>query len=487
MTKKAIIIGSGIAGLALSVRLRLKKYEVHVFEKNDKFGGKLEEFRLGDYRYDFGPKLFTMPDYLVELFTISNKDVEDYIKYEKLDISCKYFWEDGTCINGYSNRKKLINEFSSKLSIDKKKLKKYFKSSENKFRITQKIFIDKSLHKFSTFFSLDTIIGFMNIFNLDIFKTLNNLNQKTFKNKKAIQFFNRFATYNGSNPYETSGIMSMIHHLEHDIGAYMPRKGMNEIPKSVFNLALDLGVKFHFNSNVDEIIVKEKSAKGIKIGLESHYANIVISNMDVNYTYEKLLRNIEKPAYLKNYEPSSSAVVFYWNINKSFKKLDLHNVIFSDDYLNEFNYIFNKKSISDDPTVYICSTSKIIKSDAPPGCENWFILINSPHDIGQDWEIIIDKLRKNIIKKINSLLNIDISKFILMEKILTPKDIDIKTLSKFGSLYGSSSNSLYSAFLRHPNFSKRVNKLYFCGGSVHPGGGIPLCLKSAKIVSDLIK
>ena len=209
--------------------------------------------------------------------------------------------------------------------------------------------------------------------------------------------------------------------------------------------------------------------------------------MDVSLTYDRLLVGYKKPFFIQNYQPSSSAVVFYWNINKSFPNLNVHNIIFSKNQEYEFDYIFYKKLIYNDPTVYICSTSKIVEDDAPAGCENWFILINSPFDNGQDWEKIKKDLRKNIIKKINSTLKVDIESNIVGEKILTPVDIESETLSKFGSLYGSSSNSLKSAFVRHPNFSKNINNLYFCGGSVHPGGGIPLCLNSAKIVSDLIK
>lgn len=190
--------------------------------------------------------------------------------------------------------------------------------------------------------------------------------------------------------------------------------------------------------------------------------------------------------FIKKYQPSSSAVVFYWNMNISFPSLNVHNIIFTKDQKKEFDYIFNKQLIYNDPTIYICSTSKIVKEDAPINCENWFILINSPHDNGQDWEKIKKDLRSNIIRKINTTLKLNVENCIVNEKILTPVDIEIKTLSKFGSLYGSSSNSLQSAFLRHPNFSKTINNLYFCGGSVHPGGGIPLCLNSAKIVSDLI-
>jgi len=246
-------------------------------------------------------------------------------------------------------------------------------------------------------------------------------------------------------------------------------------------------VTFSFNSNIDKIIINKNKAIGVEKNKQKYLADIVVSNMDVNLTYSKLLNGFKKPKYLKDYEPSSSAIVFYWNINKSFKELDLHNIIFSNNNSKEFDYIFDKKLVYEDPTIYICPTSKVVKNDAPEGCENWFILINSPHDSGQDWNNIKNTLRQNIIRKINHTLNTSIEKHIVMEEVFTPKDIEIKTLSQYGSLYGSSSNSLMSAFLRHPNFSKKIKNLYFCGGSVHPGGGIPLCLNSARIVSELIK
>jgi phytoene desaturase len=487
MNKKAIIIGSGIAGIALSVRLKVKGYDVHVFEKNESYGGKLSEFKLGEYRYDFGPKLFTLPELLVDLFKISNQNIDDYIKYKKIEVGCKYFWEDGKVINAYADKQKLIKEIVSEFDTDKKKINNYLNRSKKKFDLTRTIFLEKSLHKVSTFFSISAFRAILNFFSLDILKPLNQLNEETFDDKKLVQLFNRFATYNGSNPFVTSGIMSMIQHLEHDLGVFMPSNGLSDISKSIYNLANDLGVTFSFNSNIDKIIINKNKAIGVEKNKQKYLADIVVSNMDVNLTYSKLLNGFKKPKYLKDYEPSSSAIVFYWNINKSFKELDLHNIIFSNNNSKEFDYIFDKKLVYEDPTIYICPTSKVVKNDAPEGCENWFILINSPHDSGQNWDEIKDTLRRNIIKKINKTLNVKIEKHILIEEVFTPKDIEIKTLSQYGSLYGSSSNSLMSAFLRHPNFSRKIKNLYFCGGSVHPGGGIPLCLNSAKIVSELIK
>tara|TARA_B100000609_G_scaffold67299_1_gene53119 strand:- start:258 stop:1112 length:855 start_codon:yes stop_codon:yes gene_type:complete len=281
--------------------------------------------------------------------------------------------------------------------------------------------------------------------------------------------------------------MSIIPHLEHHFGAYFPEGGMKEIPNALYKLAKELGVKFNFNCKVEKIIVNNKKANGLLVNSKVEYADIVISNADINYTYKKLLNKQKKPKKILDQEKSSSALIFFWGVKNSFEKMDLHNVFFTNDYKKEFDNIFKEKIISDDPTIYINITSKEKSDDAPTGHENWFTMINVPNNIGQDWDLIISESRKKIIEKINKNLKTDISKYIVYESILDPRKIESNTNSENGALYGSSSNSKFSAFLRHPNFSNEIKNLYFCGGSVHPGGGIPLCLMSGKIVADLIK
>ncbi|MGB3777889.1 MAG: phytoene desaturase, partial [Tunicatimonas sp.] len=139
-----------------------------------------------------------------------------------------------------------------------------------------------------------------------------------------------------------------------------------------------------------------------------------------------------------------------------------------------------------DPTVYLNITSKYKPDDAPPGCENWFTMINVPNNSGQDWDNLIERARSNVIAKLNRMLNTDVASLIVTESILDPRSIERKTSSSQGALYGNSSNNRYAAFLRHANFSRRFRGLYFCGGSVHPGGGIPLSLLSAKIMADQV-
>ena len=246
------------------------------------------------------------------------------------------------------------------------------------------------------------------------------------------------------------------------------------------------GVVFHFNEKVNEIVVEKRKVLGVKTEKMFYAADQVCSNMDVYPTYQYLLPQVVAPTKTLEQERSSSAVIFYLGISRTFKELDLHNIFFSKDYKEEFKAIFEEQTVSDDPTVYINITSKDIAADAPTGCENWFVMINTPADKGQDWDAITHSIRERFIKKINLILGVNLEDYIVEEDFLTPPLIQQKTQSHQGALYGSSSNDRMAAFLRHPNFSQQIKNLYFCGGSVHPGGGIPLCLLSAKIVSDQI-
>jgi phytoene desaturase len=247
-----------------------------------------------------------------------------------------------------------------------------------------------------------------------------------------------------------------------------------------------MGVSFHLSSPVTEILIENKKAVGIRVKEKKHAADLVVSNMDIVPTYRKLLPNQKQPEKILSQERSSAAVIFYWGISKSFPQLDLHNIFFSDDYNEEFAAIFNTKTLYQDPTVYVNITSKDVPADAPAGKENWFVMINAPHNKGQDWTAMAQQLREWVIAKLNRNLNTDIAPLIEEEWVMTPDIIEQRTQSYLGALYGASSNDKMAAFLRHPNFSREISNMYFCGGSVHPGGGIPLCLLSAKIVSDLI-
>ena len=486
MMKKVIVIGSGIAGLAVSIRLALKGYNVQVFEQNSYPGGKLSSFSIKDYRFDAGPSLFTMPHLVTELFKLAGEDVKNYFEFSKKEIACNYFWQDGTSFKAYGERKKFLKEVEEIFNEPQYNVDQYLKKAKKKYDLTSSLFLEQSLHKLKTFISLDTLKALFQLKTFELQKSLHQANTQSFSSPHLIQLFDRYATYNGSDPYQTSGIMTLIQHLESAYGTFVPKKGMVSITESLFGLAKRLGVKFSFETGVKEIKVKLGVVSGIITKSGSFSSDYVISNMDVFHTYKKLLPNEIPPINRLKQERSSSAVIFYWGIKQSFPDLDLHNIFFSKNYKKEFQAIFKDKTVSEDPTIYINVTSKEVVGDAPKGCENWFVMINTPADHGQDWTQIVNRLRSHIISNISKRLNVDLKNLIECEQVLTPHDIESKTQSYMGALYGASSNDTMAAFLRHPNFSNRIKNLYFCGGSVHPGGGIPLCLLSAKIVDELI-
>ncbi|PHI21854.1 phytoene dehydrogenase [Lewinellaceae bacterium SD302] len=490
-SKKAIIVGAGIAGLAAAVRLAVAGYRVEVYDQNEAPGGKLSQFSLGDYRFDFGPSLFTMPQYVDELFVLAGEDPRDHFNYQQLPIVCHYWWEDGTTLDAPAEIAQLADNCAAAFGVDRQKIIDFMAQAAKKYDSSGRIFLEKSLHKADTWLSWEVAKTMLKIPGLDLFKSMHAVHERDLGHPKLVQLFDRYATYNGSNPYKAPGLLSMIPHFEHHFGAYLPEGGMYDISRSVYELAKRLGVQFFLANKVAEITLEGERATGIRTSTGHHSsADLVVCNMDVFLAYDKLLPTARKPERTLRQQKSTSAVIFYWGIRADFAELGVHNILFSDDYQQEFN-LMEAGDLSDDPTVYINVSSKLVKEDAPAGKENWFVMVNAPADAGQDWDTLKAQLRQQVIDKIDRILLKDrpesVADLIEEERILGPSDLEILTGSHQGALYGTSSNNPFSAFLRHPNFSKRINDLYFLGGSVHPGGGVPLCLLSARIVGDLIQ
>lgn len=484
--KKAIVIGAGIGGIAIATRLALKGFSVDVFEASGKVGGKMDEFSMGDYRFDWGPSLFTLPQLVTEIFKEAGVNIQEYFDFLKKDVTCNYFWSDGTRLSAYSQTDLFAKEVEKVLEVPASIVEDYLGESEKLYAATSPLFLEKSLHKLATYLNHEVLESVKVLSKLKMFSSLHEVNSNKLKHPKLIQLFDRYATYNGSSPYLTPATMRVIPHLEFSLGTYLPKQGMSQIPKSLHKLSVERGVSYHLNSPIKRIVVEKGEVAGVECNGEIHKADIVISNSDIVPTYRKLLKNQKAPEKILSQPRSSSALIFYWGINKTFPELDLHNIFFSDDYKKEFEDIFTHSTVGEDPTIYVNITSKEIPGDAPSQSENWFVMINVPGNTGQDWQAISKKLRRVVVSRLSRELSVDLDSHIEEELVVTPVEIETKTGSFQGSLYGASSNNTMAAFLRHPNFSQKIKNLYFVGGSVHPGGGVPLCLLSAKITSQLI-
>jgi phytoene desaturase len=444
-------------------------------------------FEKDGYRFDTGPSLFVQPQNIEELFNIAGEDIYPRLTYKPLDITCKYFYEDGTIINAHSSIEKFAKEIEEKTGEPVRHVLAHLEESKKIYQDIGTIFLNHSLHEKRTWKKLDILRALPSTRPGYIFSTLHNENKKDFHSPHIVQLFDRFATYSGSNPYKAPGMLKLIPYVEYYTGSFYPTGGMIAINNALYGLALKKGVTFHFNSPVQHIMESNNRAKGVVVNNEDLFADFIVSNADVYFTYLKLLNKEDKAKEILKQERSSSALIFYWGIKKEFPQLELHNIFFSKNYKAEFESIFNTKKPYNDPTVYINITSKMEPGiHAPLKKENWFVMVNVAADVRMSEESNISLYKKNILAKLNRMLQTDIEPLIETEAVLHPKVIEEQTGSFSGALYGTSSNSRKAAFLRHPNFSKDIRGLYFAGGSVHPGGGIPLCLKSAKITSEII-
>lgn len=485
--RKAVVIGSGVGGLAIAVRLAHKGYDVDVFEAADGPGGKLNNLWLGEYRFDAGPSLFTMPHLVDELFKLCDEEPEDFFSYQRLKTACHYFYPDGVFFKALGERTEFVREANEVFGIPVKRLEGYLDHCANLMDRTGWIFLEKSLHDPQTWLSKDIIPALAYLPKTDLFTSMDASNKKWLKEPHLIQLFNRYATYNGSNPYQAPGILQQIAALEQGQGSFFPKGGMYSITRSLYDLGKRQGVQYHFSTKVARILCRNRAVHGIRLQSgEEIKADVVVSNMDIVPTYRFLMPDIPPPFRTLNQERSSSALIFYWGIKRKFPELDVHNIFFSSDYRKEFNAIFKEGRVSDDPTVYVHISSKLEHSDAPEYGENWFVMVNVPCNNGQNWEQLYTQTRENVVRKLSDRLGVDISGLIEVEDKLDPVLMEQRTFSYKGALYGASSNDRMAAFFRHPNFKKGMRGLYFVGGSVHPGGGVPLSLLSARIASHYI-
>jgi phytoene desaturase len=479
---KAIIIGSGIGGLAAAIRLARQGISVNVYESSEKVGGKVSQFHFDGFRFDAGPSLLTLPELVHEL-------LDDDLRFPicKLETITKYFYPDGTQVLAYNNVPKLASEIQEKLNVPAKKVTGYLLKAAKVYELTSDLFIFGSFHRIKSLMNIKSLKTLLNFRKLQAFSSLHEFNQRELGEKRLVQLFDRYATYNGSNPYQTPATLSVISHLEHNLGAFIPEAGMFQITESLYLQALRLGVTFHFNKPIQKVETDKGKVSGVWTNSGFVATDIVVSDIDIHQFYSSLLPDKKRLAKITKEERSSSALIFYWGIKGVFPELDIHNIFFSSDYQDEFEHLFGQKDLCNDPTIYVYISCKYNKSDAPEGCENWFVMINAPADTGQNWDELIAQSRQRILEKLERMTCKKLSGNIVSEQILSPPDIFKQTGSVNGSLYGSSSNSRYASFNRHANFRRDIRGLYFVGGSVHPGGGIPLCLSSASIVDGLVK
>ena len=407
------IVGAGLGGLAVALRLSAAGWKVQLFEKQEGPGGKAFSERIGGYRFDTGPSLLTLATVFEELFEATGARLSDYLEVERLDEICHYFYPDGTRLSSYGEIGRFAEELEEKTGEPRENVLRYFDYSKRIHDITAELFLRRSLHDPATYWSKRFFASLLQLGRIDAMKTMDEAHRRFFDSPKVQQLFNRYATYNGSSPYKTPATLNIIPYVEYGLGAYAVMEGIYAIPKALERRAEELGVEIRYGTTVRRIVTAVGDGERVT-GLETeegfHPFDVVISDADVKPTYRHLLKDPEAPL-LKRYErlePSSSGMVFYWGVKREFPELGLHNIFFSSDYEREFSEVFDEGRAPTDPTIYINITSKVTPGDAPAGGENWFVLVNVPPDRGQQWEAEAERVRATVLRRLSRELGVEV-------------------------------------------------------------------------------
>ena len=485
--KRVAVIGGGLGALSGAIRLARQGFSVQLFEKNPKIGGKVNEVVLGDYRFDTGASLLTMPFVIDELFEFAGFKRSDYLDFVPIDPICRYFFPDGSAMDASADKKKMEDAIAQLSLDDVEAYERFLKYTERIHDLTAEIFMFTPIHEFKKLMKPQHFRTLFRLHQIDPFRTVHQSVSRFFSDPRLVQLFDRYATYNGSDPFQAPATLNIIPYIEYGLGGYYVTDGIYRLIDALAAIARELDVQIHTSAAVEKICHDDRRANGVQVNGERIKADYVLCGADAVVAYNKLIDGHQsRRERLKRLEPSLSGMVFLWGVSAKHPKLAHHNIVFSSDYDAEFKQIFKHRQVPDEPTIYIAITSKADATHAPTDGENWFVLLNMPYLApGQIWGKEKDRMRSVVLDKLKRL-GFDIADRIEVEQIYTPEDFSELYASNRGSIYGISSNSKTTAFKRIPNRSRILDGLYFAGGSVHPGGGIPLVILSGKMAATLI-
>jgi len=484
--EQVIIVGAGIGGLSAAIRLAAAGRRVTVLEQDAQVGGKMSQVTQDGFRWDTGPSVITMRPVLEELFAAAGRRLEEYLTLEPVEPLTRYFFPDGTRLDATRDLAKMAEQIAALDVRDVEGYLDFLEYAARLHRITGPVFVYNQPPTLRTFLSVSPA----DMVRVDPWLTMDQAIRRRVRSPHLRQLLGRFATYVGASPFQAPATLSVIAHVELTGGVWYPRGGIYQIAAALARLATELGVEIHTQTPVTRIVVEDGRAIGVVTGDGRALAAAgVIANVDVTTVYSHLLPPELAPARreaLRRRQTSCSGFVLLLGVEGEHPQLVHHNIFFNRDYRREFTDIFQRGTPPRDPTVYVAITSKRDPTHAPPGCENWFVLVNAP-PLGPafDWLTQGAAYRALVLETL-ARYGLDIRGRIRSEAVLTPHDIQQLTGAWRGALYGISSNQALNAFRRPHNRCPDVRGLYFAGGATHPGGGVPMVTLSGKVAAELL-
>lgn len=476
LNKRIAVIGAGLGGISAAISLAQEGYPVDVYEKNGQIGGKLNLLQAEGYTFDLGPSILTLPNIFERLFERSGRKMADYISVQTVRPHWRNFFEDGTVINLYPEPDKMAAEAERVAPGSAKEVRAFLEYAEQQYDLVDSGYFQQGLDTVRDF---QRFYGFKPFMKFDFLHSMHSGVARRIRDPHLRDVFDFFIKYVGSSAYDAPGFMNCLPIIQFRYDLWYADGGMYNIARGLSRLMDELGIRVHLNREVQRI----KKSIGRVSGLDftdgsSVAADVVVSNMEVIPAYRDLLH--ESGTYFrrleKQLEPACSGLVIDLGLDCKYEQLAHHNFFFSSNQKEHFKTVFHKKELPKDPTIYLVAASRTDPTVAPLGCDCLKILPHIPYINDQHPYTHGDymALKERIIDKLERMGLTGLRKHTVFEHVWTPFDIQKNYYSNGGSIYGVVANRWKNFAFKGPKQSPLYENLFFTGGSVNPGGGMPM-------------
>lgn len=483
MKKDVKIIGSGFSSLAAACYLAQKGHEITVYEKNAAIGGRARQLKREGFTFDMGPSWYWMPDVFERFFGDFNKKPSDYYELIKLSPAYRVYYGINDFIVIADNLDEIIQTFESIEKGSGSILAKFMAEAKSNYDIAIKDLVYRPGVSALELITKETALKVGQFFS-----TISKDVRKKFKNERLIQILEFPVLFLGAKPSDTPSFYSFMNYADFGMGTWHPKTGMYDVVRGMESLALELGVTFKTNSNIEKIIVENKTAIALQINGERINADIILSGAD--YHHSETLLDEEHRAYSEKYWASKtfapSSLLFYVGFNKKIENITHHALFFDVDFNQHAKDIYDEPKWPDNPLFYANFPSITDETAAPKGMESGFFLIPLAPGI-EDTEALREAYFDKIIDRFEALTQQNIKNNIIFKESFCKNDFEEVYNSYKGNAYGMANTLMQTAFLRPKLKSKKVANLYFTGQLTVPGPGVPPALISGKLVAELIE
>ena len=392
--RRVIVVGGGVGGLAAATRLAVEGHDVTLFERNDVVGGKLASRTRDGYTFDVGPSLITLPQVFDELFQVAGTTLDEQVDLVRLDPQFRYHWLDGSVLTVFDDADQTAQSFDD-FGIGAGDAWRAFDARGRRvWDVAERTFFAGSM---SNPVSLaKRMRSPTDLTAIDPFRTLHGSARSYFRDHRLVQWAGRYATYSGSSPYLAPATLACIPHIESRFGCWYARGGLDRLRTALERVAEHSGVVIETGAEVARISKASGRVTGVELVDGTHHeADIVVANTDAEHLYADLLDDTKALRKVRRAKRSTSGFALCIGVRGLTPGIEHHNVWFSAKSSSEFDAI-ERGDLPDDPTIYACVSSVTDPSQAPEGCENWFILVNTPSSVdvpvGEYGWTVLDRL-----------------------------------------------------------------------------------------------